>query len=436
MTTSTHPAGRQPSKVVQVFASGADFEGIAAALAFSDFGAETAATACGRGDTERPVIASIVSDGVDEPIALCRTMPPGRPTVLLASDIGFDMRLAAARAGIKAILKRPVDPVELLGVLKEFDKTAVHDRLSVVLVEDDRLTADLNAEILRASGIDVMVVYDPRGAVEAIERVLPDLVLMDLRMPGVDGLELAQAIRLSRELVAIPIVFLSSEQDEARQSAARQVGGDDFLQKPVDPKKLATHVKVRAGRAKALRSMGERDGLTGLLDHSRFRERLSHEVSHGRRHGGVLSLAMIDLDRFKAVNDHHGHLVGDQVLRTFAQLLTGTLRSSDVVGRCGGEEFGVILRNTDASTACSVIDKIRERFCSTPFAIGEGVLTVSFSAGVASNQSVPVAATDLLVAADRALYLAKARGRNRVMRDGINGAAFPGDAEGARASEA
>lgn len=432
MIMSPRLAGRQPSKVVRVFASGADFEGIAAALAFSDFGAETAATDVDQGDTRRPVIASIVSDDVNEPIALCRTMPPGRPTVLLASDIGFDLRLAAARAGIKAILKRPVDPIELLGCLKELDATAVHDRLSVVLVDDDRLTADLNAEILRASGIDVAVVYDPRGAVEAIERVLPDLVLMDLRMPGVDGLELAQAIRLSRELVAIPIVFLSVERDEERQSEARRVGGDDFLLKPVDPKKLATHIKVRAKRAKALRSMGERDGLTGLLDHSRFRERLSHEVSHGRRHGGALSLAMIDVDRFKAVNDRHGHFMGDQVLRTFAQLLTGTLRSSDVVGRCGGEEFGVILRNTDADTACSVIDKLRERFGSTRFEIGASDLTVSFSAGVASNANGPMTATDLLVAADRALYLAKATGRNRVMRDETGRPA--GSAEASRLS--
>ncbi len=414
MITSTRLAGRQPGKVVQVFASGADFAGIAAALAFSDFGAETGA---GGGEAGRPVVASIVSDGVDEPIALCRAMPPGRPTVLLASDIGFDLRLAAARAGIKAILKRPVDPVELLGCLKDLDATAVRDRLSVVLVDDDRLTADLNAEILRASGIDVAVVYDPRGAVEAIEQVLPDLVLMDLRMPGVDGLELAQAIRLSRELMAIPIVFLSVERDEERQSAARRVGGDDFLQKPVDPRKLATHIKLRANRAKALRAMGERDGLTGLLDHSRFRERLTHEVSHGRRHGGALSLAMIDLDRFKAVNDCHGHLMGDQVLRTFAQLLTGTLRSSDVVGRCGGEEFGVILRNTEAHTACSVIDKLRERFGATRFEIGGSELTVSFSAGVASSESGQASATDLLVAADRALYAAKAAGRNRVVRD-------------------
>lgn len=414
MITSTRLAGRQPGKVVQVFASGADFAGIAAALAFSDFGAETGA---GDGEAGRPVVASIVSDGVDEPIALCRAMPPGRPTVLLASDIGFDLRLAAARAGIKAILKRPVDPVELLGCLKDLDATAVRDRLSVVLVDDDRLTADLNAEILRASGIDVAVVYDPRDAVEAIEQVLPDLVLMDLRMPGVDGLELAQAIRLSRELMAIPIVFLSVEHDEERQSAARRVGGDDFLQKPVDPRKLATHIKLRANRAKALRAMGERDGLTGLLDHSRFRERLTHEVSHGRRHGGALSLAMIDLDRFKAVNDRHGHLMGDQVLRTFAQLLTGTLRSSDVVGRCGGEEFGVILRNTEAHTACSVIDKLRERFGATRFEIGGSELTVSFSAGVASSESGQASATDLLVAADRALYAAKAAGRNRVVRD-------------------
>lgn len=410
MTTST----RNPGKLVQVYASEAEFEEVAAALGFSDFEA-TAAT--GPGEVVRPVVASIVSDTMAEPIALCRRLPPGQPIVLLASDVGFDLRLAAARAGIRAIIKRPLDPIELLRCLKELDATAVCDPLSVVLVDDDRLTADINAAILRAAAIEVEIVDDPRVAVEVIERVLPDLVLMDLRMPGVDGVELAQAIRLSRELMAIPIAFLSAEGDEGRQCAARRVGGDDFIQKPVDPRKFATQVKLRANRAKALRAMGERDGLTGLLDHSRFRERVTHEVSHCRRHGGDLSLAIIDVDRFKTVNDRYGHLVGDQVLRTFAQLLTATLRSSDVLGRCGGEEFGVLLRNTDGRTACAVIDKLRARFGATPFGIGDHDLTVTVSAGIASNESRHATATDLLMAADRALYTAKATGRNRVLRD-------------------
>lgn len=417
MSTSTRKAGRQPGKMIQVFASAPEFDEIAAALGFSDFDATAAQAGCDADRPGQPIVASIVSDAVAEPIELCRGLPPGQPVVLLASDVGFDLRLAAARVGVRAILKRPLDPIELLRCLKELDATAESDPLSVVLVDDDRLTADINAAILSAAAIDVVVVDNPRVAVEVIERVLPDLVLMDLCMPGVDGVELAQAVRLSRELMAIPIVFLSAEGDEGRQSAARRVGGDDFIQKPVDPRKFATQIKLRANRAKALRAMGERDGLTGLLDHSRFRERVTHEVSHCRRHGGELSLAIIDVDRFKAVNDRYGHLVGDQVLRTFAQLLTATLRVSDIVGRCGGEEFGVLLRNTDAHAAWSVIDKLRERFGSVPFAIGDDDLTVTVSAGVASNEGRNLTSTDLLMAADRALYIAKATGRDKVLRD-------------------
>ena len=417
MVTSTRMTGRQPGKIVQIFAAASEFDEIAAALGFSDFVALAGDACRDLGRETRSVVASIVSDAVAEPIALCRGLPPEQPIVLLASDVGFDLRLASARAGVQAILRRPLDPIELLRCLKEVDATAMRDPLSVVLVDDDRLTADLNAAILRAAGIEVEVVNDPRVAVETIERVLPDIVLMDLRMPGVDGVELAQAIRLSRELIAIPIVILSVERDEERQGAARRVGAGDFIQKPVDPRHFATQVRVRASRAKALRVMGERDGLTGLLDHSRFRERLTHEVSHCRRHGGDLSLAIIDVDRFKAVNDRYGHLVGDQVLRTFAQLLTATLRGSDVVGRCGGEEFGVLLRDTDARAACLVIDKLRERFGAMPFEIGTDALTVTVSAGVASNENRHASATDLLMAADRALYTAKATGRNRVLRD-------------------
>ena len=113
------------------------------------------------------------------------------------------------------------------------------------------------------------------------------------------------------------------------------------------------------------------------------------------------------------MNDGHGHLVGDHVLRTLAQLLSTTLRKSDVVGRCGGEEFGAILRDTDAGSACTVIDKIRERFGAVRFEVGTTDLTVTFSAGIASSD-VGMDATKLLMAADRALYAAKYAGRNRV----------------------
>ncbi len=415
MTGATTDLGRQPSKLIRIFAPAPEFAEVSTALDFSEFDVAAADPGHDADGMGRPVVAAIVSDTLDDPIGVCRALPSGQPIVLLSAEAGFDLRLAAARAGVHAILRRPVDPIELWRCLKELDASSARDRLSVVLVDDDRLTADLNAEILRASGIDVEVVIDPRDAVEAIERVMPDLVLMDLRMPDVDGVELAQAVRLSRELIGIPIVFLSVESDEARQSAARRIGGDDFIQKPVDPSRFIAQVKVRGNRAKALRAIGERDGLTGLLDHSRFRERLAHEVSHCRRHGDDLSLAIIDVDRFKSVNDRHGHLVGDQVLRTLAQLLTATLRKSDVVGRCGGEEFGVILRNTDADGACRVIDKLRERFGAVDFNTGTVGLTVTFSAGVACIGS-GMTQTDLLRSADRALYAAKEGGRNQVLR--------------------
>ena len=415
---TTRIAERQPSRFVQVFASEAEFAEVGRALGCSEFRVGIATDASDEADAGSPVVASIVSDAVDAPIDLCRSLPAGSPVILLTSDAGFDLRLAAARAGVHAILKRPVDPIELLRCIKDLDPAAVRDRLSVVLVDDDGLTADLNAQILRASGIDLAVVNDPRVAVDVIERVLPDLVLMDLRMPDVDGVELAQVIRLSRELMSIPIVFLSAERDGERQAAARRIGGGDFIHKSIDPEQFIEQVKIRATRAKVLRAMGERDGLTGLLDHSRFRERLTHELSHCRRHGGDLSLVIIDVDRFKAVNDGYGHLAGDQVLRTLAQMLKATLRESDVVGRCGGEEFGVILRNTGVSAATAVIDKFRRRFAATPFDIGGAQLSVTFSAGVASNKDHE-SSTELLMAADRAMYIAKREGRNRVVEDDL-----------------
>lgn len=135
-------AGRQRTKFVQVFASAPESAEVAGALASSEFEADTARLASTPDGSARSVVATIVSDAVEGPIDLCRTLPPDRPVVLLASDAGFDLRRAAARAGLHAILKRPIDPIELLRCLKDLDATASRDRPQVVLVDDDRLTAD------------------------------------------------------------------------------------------------------------------------------------------------------------------------------------------------------------------------------------------------------------------------------------------------------
>jgi diguanylate cyclase (GGDEF)-like protein len=196
---------------------------------------------------------------------------------------------------------------------------------------------------------------------------------------------------------------------------ARKFGGDDFIPKPVDPERLVSLVRLRAERAGSVRSAMERDGLTGLLNHARFKDRLVHELERCRRTGSELSYAMIDLDRFKQVNDTHGHLVGDRVIRALSNTLTTGLRKIDISGRYGGEEFGVILLDTALHAAANVIDKLRAQFSEIEFDGSESSFRASFSAGIGGSRHCPTA-EQIISAADGALYAAKQAGRNRIMK--------------------
>src|SRR5262249_48272369 len=182
---------------------------------------------------------------------------------------------------------------------------------------------------------------------------------------------------------------------------ARRFGGDDFIVKPIEPARLVSVVRLRAERACAVRSVMERDSLTGLLNHARFKDRLLHELERCSRTGGELSVAMIDLDRFKQVNDSYGHLVGDRVIRALSSALGTGLRKIDILGRYGGEEFGVILLDTAPGAAQEAIDKLRADFCEIEFDASPRRFRSSFSAGVAGSRSY-LTVEQIIAAADSA----------------------------------
>jgi diguanylate cyclase (GGDEF)-like protein len=242
----------------------------------------------------------------------------------------------------------------------------------------------------------------------------PDLILMDMYMPGCNGMELAHAIRQMNAYFSIPIVFLSSETDMEKQFHAMRMGGDEFLTKPIKPEHLVSTVAFRAERMKIIRAHMIRDSLTGLLNHSSALEHLELSVAQAQRHGGELCLAVVDLDHFKQVNDSHGHPAGDSVLIALAQLLVQRLRKADVVGRIGGEEFVAVMPECALETAVSLFDELRQSFQGVEFTAGKETFNVTFSCGIASLSQYGDSA-QLHKAADEALYRAKNGGRNKVV---------------------
>ncbi|RLD30401.1 MAG: response regulator receiver protein, partial [Bacteroidetes bacterium] len=195
---------------------------------------------------------------------------------------------------------------------------------------------------------------------------------------------------------------------------ALKSGADDFLTKPIRPDKLIIRINAKSERSRNLRFLMERDSLTGLLNHANLKERISIEMMRVKRSGGNLCYAMIDADHFKNVNDTHGHLAGDHVLKSLSRMLQDRLRRTDIIGRYGGEEFGVILINTDADNAFRVMEEVRKNFALVKHKSDEDEFYVTFSCGIASFSECETP-SELNDTADKAMYEAKTSGRNRTI---------------------
>jgi diguanylate cyclase (GGDEF)-like protein len=337
------------------------------------------------------------------------------PVIFISSRNDLTARLQVVRAGGDAYFTKPVNIIGLINKLDILTARHTPEPYRILIVDDDAVLAAEYSLILRQSGMITSTIANPMQIVQPLVEFRPDLILMDVYMPDCNGIELAAAIRQQEAYVDIPIVFLSVETDRDKQLKAMGIGGDDFLTKPIQRQHLISAVSSRAERFRILHSFMTRDGLTGLLNHTKTKEQLELEVERAKRRNTQLAYAMIDIDHFKSVNDTHGHLSGDQALKSLALILRQRLRKTDIIGRYGGEEFAIILSDMDSADALKVLDEIRDRFSKIRQQSEKGVeFQVTFSCGVASFAAYAEAAK-LNEAADKALYEAKRRGRNQVV---------------------
>jgi diguanylate cyclase (GGDEF)-like protein len=335
------------------------------------------------------------------------------PVIFTSNSAGFVSRLAAIRAGARGYFVKPVDVVALIDRLDVVTTREQKQPCRILIVDDDASVSECHASILRGARMEVRLLHEPSGILQALAEFRPELVVMDVHMPGCNGVELTKMMRQDSLLLDIPIVFLSTESNLDRQLEAIQAGADDFLTKPISSEHLISSLTSRIERYRLLRDLIVRDGLTGLYKHATLKEHLAREFARAKRSHTPLALAMIDLDFFKNVNDHYGHPAGDQVLRTLSRLLQQRLRRVDIIGRYGGEEFSVIFPDTEVKVAVAVLERVREAFAKIRHHTDTGVFTVTFSAGVVGLDQQPDPQA-LLGAADAQLYEAKGKGRNRV----------------------
>lgn len=336
------------------------------------------------------------------------------PVIVVSFRSDFEARLQAVRAGCDAYFTMPLDVLELVQKLDELTFNTNNEPYKVLIVDDEVELAQYYSSILQQAEMMTDVVINPLDVTRHLTDFNPDLILMDVYMPECSGLELAAVIRQIKTYTTTPIVFLSIETDIQRQLDAMRLGGDDFLVKPVQPYRLISLLTSRIQRARALKSLTSKDSMTGLFNHSTTKSIITSEVLRAKRQGLNLSVALIDIDHFKKVNDTYGHFTGDNVIKALARLLQQRLRKTDIVGRYGGEEFVVIMPDTEGRNAFIVIDSIRSLFAKMLHYSVERSFKITFSAGVAEFSS-ELDGDKLIEQADIALYKAKNAGRNRVI---------------------
>jgi len=341
--------------------------------------------------------------------------PLGQPVPLfiLSDNDDFDHYLQAVRAGAQAYFVKPLHPTMLEARLQRLLAVREREAFRVLIVDDDVLLAQHYALVLENAGLEAEILTNPAEVFQGLRRFSPDVVLLDVNMPQCSGPELAQIIRLQDEWLSVPIIYLSSETDSERQMASLVKAGDDFLTKPITDSALVVAIFARAQRARQLSEVMTKDSLTGLLQHAHIKERLGAELERAARQQQNVSVVMLDIDHFKKVNDLYGHLLGDQVISSLANLLKQQLRKTDLLGRYGGEEFLLVLPECPLDKACKMVNQLREAFSRLPFVSDGQTFYCTFSAGVTSGSDSQL--VDVVVEhADQALYQAKGAGRNQV----------------------
>jgi two-component system, cell cycle response regulator len=298
----------------------------------------------------------------------------------------------------------------------------------ILIVDDNQDNIEIIGTRLRYRGYEIVEACDGEQALALVAESAPDLILLDVMLPDIDGYEISRRIKGSADLPFIPIILVTARDSTQDKVAGLDAGADDYLTKPINFPELEARVRSMLRIKKLQDELEEKnrelerlsisDGLTGLFNHRHINDLLNEEFERVQRTNEMISVAMFDLDRFKAVNDTYGHQAGDRVLEETAQILLESARDIDRLGRYGGEEFMALLPETGIEDATVFVERVRREVARHPFDVGrDEPLRMTVSAGVATYPHELVDSPESLIRlADAALYAAKAAGRNQVVR--------------------
>lgn len=337
------------------------------------------------------------------------------PLAFASVDHCLDIRIAATAAGGTRFFDKPITEESLLGLLQQFVHHSHEAQSRVILLDDDPDIQTSYSSTLRAGKIAVECLSSSENLLERMEAFRPDLVLLDIELPTWSGIEICRALRSSPQWEVLPILLISSQVNVDRRVKAYQAGANDVLTKPLVAEELLARVTVQLERAHLLKDRSDRDALSGLLLRRAFLEASQRAMASCSRAGSSLSVSLLDIDHFKAINDRFGHSVGDQVLASLGDLLRRRFRREDLRCRWGGEEFLLAFPGQTAEFARLASQRLLEEFSALAFLADNGeVFHATFTAGVAAYPHDGDSLLELVRKADEALYTGKRAGRNQV----------------------
>jgi len=296
----------------------------------------------------------------------------------------------------------------------------------ILIIDDSRVIVHVARDFLNRNGHEVLIAQDGPQGLDLARSQLPDLILLDLVLPQMDGYEVCKKLKQEDKTSIIPVIMLTSKAEPGDKVRGLQIGAVDYVTKPFDEAELLARVNIHLRlrelyealqeKNRQLQELANCDGLTGLFNHRYFHEQLTQDFLRAKRYYEPLSCVLFDIDYFKRCNDTYGHKVGDHVLMSVGGLIKKVIRDSDLAARYGGEEFAVILYHTPVAGAYQAAERIRVTVKDQTFHKDDQAFQITISAGVASvphaNITDPI---KMIECADQALYLAKQQGRDQVI---------------------
>jgi PleD family two-component response regulator/EAL domain-containing protein (putative c-di-GMP-specific phosphodiesterase class I) len=342
------------------------------------------------------------------------------PLIFVSSTNTLALRVEAMRAGGTAYFVRPFDSRAVAAQIRELARPRQEAPFRVLIVDDDRYQADFAATILRKAGMETSIVNEPLRVIDVLREFDPELILMDIYMPEIDGIELTSIIREETDFVAIPIVFLSGEQNPDKQLSALSVGGDDFITKPISPKHLVSIVTNRIRRARAMHraervhQTEEADRFGRLVRERVFFDRVAKVIDSERPPTEAQGLICVEVDQPTHLREQIGIGGVDSLVAQLANVLIGELTPHDLVAKLGDTRFGIFVRRTAEDEVGSLAQRLCQRVASHRFDSGLDVKGVTLSAGICLADDSIEDPSGLVTRAGVACANAAAAGGNRI----------------------